>query len=112
MSDDKSLTFLSIKEPANKILKNTVESVLSTATYNPKEVQTWVDALTQGIVEKLQELNSSFKYIVSSVILQRSNSGFHCSSTCFWDFVSDGSLTFRWENKTMICIVTVFGVAV
>uniref|UniRef100_A0A0G4HAI0 Dynein light chain Tctex-type 1 n=1 Tax=Chromera velia CCMP2878 TaxID=1169474 RepID=A0A0G4HAI0_9ALVE len=111
MSDGKAVSFLAIKEQANKAIKSTVDNILGTATYNPKEVQTWVDAMAQGIVEKLTDLNGNFKYIVSSIILQRSHAGFHCSTTCYWDYNTDGSLTFRWENKSMLCIITVFGVA-
>ncbi len=34
------------------------------------------------------------------------------ASSCFWDNGTDGSCTVRWENKTMYCIVSVFGLAI
>eukprot|EP00386_Alphamonas_edax_P009528 GDKI01031311.1.p1 GENE.GDKI01031311.1~~GDKI01031311.1.p1 ORF type:complete len:118 (-),score=46.24 GDKI01031311.1:258-611(-) len=105
-------TFLALKESANRMVKTTVDNVLGTASYNPKDVQQWVDTITQSVMERLQELNDNFKYIVSAIILQRSNAGFHTSTTCFWDYSTDGSVTFRWENKTMYCIVTVYGVGI
>jgi hypothetical protein len=37
--------------------------------------------------------------------------GLHTAASCFWDSSTDGSRTVRWENKTMWCITTVFGLA-
>jgi hypothetical protein len=38
--------------------------------------------------------------------------GLHTAASCFWDASCDGSRTIRWENKTMYCIATVFGLAI
>lgn len=64
-----------------------------------------------GILENLQKMSDAFKYIVTVVVLQRSNTGFHLFSTCYWDQALDGTATIQWENKSMHCIVTVFGVS-
>lgn len=37
--------------------------------------------------------------------------GLHTAASCYWDNTTDGSRTVRWENKTMYCITTVFGLA-
>ena len=57
-------------------------------------------------------LNKPFKYIVTCVIMQKNGAGLHTSSSCYWDNSTDGSRTVRWENKSMYCIATVFGVAI
>lgn len=31
---------------------------------------------------------------------------------CFWDQEMDGSATIKWENKDLVCIVNVYGIAV
>ena len=41
-----------------------------------------------------------------------SGAGLHTASSCYWDNSTDGSCTVRWENKTMYCIVSVFGLAI
>jgi hypothetical protein len=38
--------------------------------------------------------------------------GLHTAASCWWDATTDGSRTVRWENKSMYCICTVFGLAV
>lgn len=40
-----------------------------------------------------------------------SGAGLHTAASCYWDNTTDGSRTVRWENKTMYCITTVFGLA-
>lgn len=64
------------------------------------------------ILDNLQKMSDGFKYIVTVVMLQRSNAGFHLFSTCFWDQSLDGTVTVQWENKSMHCVVTIYGVAV
>jgi Tctex-1 family. len=49
---------------------------------------------------------------VTCTIMQKNGAGLHTASSCFWDNSTDGSCTVRWENKTMYCIVSVFGLAI
>ena len=37
--------------------------------------------------------------------------GLTVSSSCLWDKSTDGSCTVRWENKSICCIVNVFGLS-
>ena len=53
-----------------------------------------------------------FSFAVTCTIMQKNGAGLHTASTCFWDNATDGSCTVRWENKTMYCIVSVFGLAI
>ena len=64
------------------------------------------------LLTSLQKMSDQFKYIVSVIILQRSNAGFHLFSTCFWDQQIDGTVTVRWENRWMHCVVSVYGVSI
>jgi len=66
----------------------------------------------EGCMKRLKDLNKPFKYIVTAVLMQKNGAGLHTATSCFWDNTTDGSATLRWENKTMFCIVTVFGLAV
>ena len=66
----------------------------------------------ENSIKKLKELNKPFKYIVTAVLMQKNGAGLHTATSCFWDSTTDGSATLRWENKTMYCIVTVFGLSI
>ena len=50
--------------------------------------------------------------VVNCVIMQKTGAGLHTAISCYWDTSTDGSCTIKWENKTMYCIVTVFGLAI
>jgi len=55
-------------------------------------------------------------YKVTCAIMQKNGAGVHTSLACHWDTVTDGVVTVKWpgdkqkdQNKSMYCIVTVFG---
>mmetsp|Transcript_31628 Transcript_31628/g.75856 ORF Transcript_31628/g.75856 Transcript_31628/m.75856 type:complete len:118 (+) Transcript_31628:14-367(+) len=112
-----ALNFVGIKEEANGFVREICEKHLKTATYdpaNPKLAQVttqWADAINEEIVAKLSALNGNFKYIVSTSLVQKNGAGLNIATRCFWDDQTDGSLFFRYENKTLTAVVSVFGVA-
>lgn len=72
----------------------------------------WVSEICETSLKRLTGLGKPFKYCVTCVIMQKNGAGLHTASSCYWDNGTDGSRTIRWENKTMYCIATVFGLAV
>jgi hypothetical protein len=66
----------------------------------------------ESCLKKLKDLNKPFKYIVTAVLMQKNGAGLHTATSCFWDNTTDGSATLRWENKSMYCVVTVFGLSI
>ncbi len=56
--------------------------------------------------------------VVTVAIMQKNGAGVHTTHSCFWDTVTDGALTVKWpgdkakdQNKTMYCIVSVYGLS-
>jgi len=101
-----------ISEDVLAMIKESTEQVLSNATYTHTKVPNWTSMVIENTLKRLKEVNKPFKYIVTAVIMQRNGAGLHTATSCFWDNSSDGSATLRWENKSMYCIVTVFGLAI
>ncbi|KAJ1610225.1 dynein light chain tctex1 [Cryptosporidium canis] len=105
-------SFSSIKDGVQDCIITSINSVLDQSTeYNASEVTAWVDSITSQCLENLRKLSEKFKYIVSVIVLQRSPAGFHLFTTCYWDQANDGSVTHRWDNKNLHCVVVVYGVA-
>lgn len=46
---------------------------------------------------------------VSIVLLQKNGAGLVTAASCLFDTDTDGTRTVRWENATMCCICSVFG---
>ena len=63
-------------------------------------------------MKRLANMNKPMKYVCTTLIMQKNGAGLHTASSCFWDNNTDGSRTIRWENKSIYCITTVFGLAI
>ncbi|KAF5828826.1 Tctex-1, partial [Dunaliella salina] len=75
-------------------------------------VSQWTSTCLENCIKKLGNLNKPFKYVVTCIIMQKNGAGLHTAASCWWDNTTDGSRTVRWENKSMYCIMTAFGLAI
>ena len=93
-------------EHSLKVSNECVQKMLST-NFNIKEIN---PILLMSAISDVIPISVCF--LVTCVVVQKNGAGVHTSSSCFWDNSTDGSCTVRWENKTMYCIVSVFGLAI
>mmetsp|Transcript_2467 Transcript_2467/g.5085 ORF Transcript_2467/g.5085 Transcript_2467/m.5085 type:complete len:114 (-) Transcript_2467:74-415(-) len=100
-----------VAEDVNNIIKESIDSILLNATYTQQKVGQWTSQIVESCMKRTTALNKPFKYVVTCVIMQKNGAGLHTASSCYWDNATDGSRTVRWENKTMYCVTTVFGLA-
>jgi hypothetical protein len=49
--------------------------------------------------------------IVSVIILQKTGAGLHYDCASHWDTKTDGAVTSKFENDTIVAIITVFAIA-
>lgn len=77
--------------------------ILYVNKYNIDEIQ---------IIGKLSATNHHFKYIVNCILLAAGGHGMDVTGLCYWDSEMDGSITIKWESKTLTCIVNIYGCAV
>nr|CAI5845990.1 unnamed protein product [Callosobruchus analis]CAI5855092.1 unnamed protein product [Callosobruchus analis] len=108
--DDEENQF--IVDDVSNIVRETIETVLSGAVYQQDKVNQWSASVSEQCLSALSKLKKQFKYVVTCSIMQKTGAGLHTASSCYWDSATDGTCTVRWENKTMYCVVTVFGLAI
>ncbi|XP_043552112.1 dynein light chain Tctex-type 1-like [Chiloscyllium plagiosum] len=101
-----------IVDEISGIIKESIEAAIGGNAYQPSRVSQWTTSVVELCLSQLTKLGKPFKYIVTSVIMQKNGAGLHTASSCYWDNNADGSCTVRWENKTMFCIVSVFGLGI
>uniref|UniRef100_T1IQU5 Dynein light chain Tctex-type 1 n=1 Tax=Strigamia maritima TaxID=126957 RepID=T1IQU5_STRMM len=101
-----------IVDEVSDIIKEAVETVIGGNAYQHQKVKQWTSLVVEACLTHLTNLKKPFKYIVTCVIMQKTGAGLHTASSCYWDNTTDGSCTVRWENKTMYCVVSVFGLAI
>lgn len=101
-----------VVDDVSKIIKDTIEGVISGNAYQQEKVNQWSASVSEQCLSALSKLKKSFKYVVTCSIMQKTGAALHTASSCYWDSGTDGTCTVRWENKTMYCIVSVFGLAI
>ncbi|XP_050531142.1 dynein light chain Tctex-type 1-like [Daktulosphaira vitifoliae] len=103
---------LFVVDEVGDIIKDSIEYVIGSESYNQNVVNKWTNSVVENCLTKLCKLAKPFKYIVTCAIMQKNGVRFHSVGSCYWDNLTDGSCTVRWENKTMYIIVSVFGLAI
>ncbi|CAH1800093.1 unnamed protein product [Owenia fusiformis] len=101
-----------VVDEVSNIIKESIESAIGGNAYQHNKVNQWTSNVVEQCLNQLTKLGKPFKYIVSVVMTQKCGAGLHVASSCYWDASTDGSCTVRWENKTMYCIVSVFGLSI
>lgn len=110
-----------------------MENTIGGNAYQNDKVNNWTGTVVETCLQVLTQLKKPYKYIgeqlilficttpcnpsstplpVTCMIMQKNGAGLHTASSCYWNNDMDGSCTVRWENKTMYCIVSVFGLSI
>lgn len=127
---------LFVVDDVSKIIKDTVENTIGGNAYQNEKVNVWTGTVVETVLQVLTQLQKPYKYIgqyfkpiylnyslishldhdffsiVTCMIMQKNGAGLHTASSCYWNNEMDGSCTVRWENKSMYCIVSVFGLSI
>jgi dynein light chain Tctex-type 1 len=99
-------------EDVEQIVRHAIQSSLNENAYNSKKVNEWTNSIVATCLKELQQLARPFKYIVTCIIMQKNGAGLNTSYSAHWDPAKDGYCKVPWQNSTMNCIVTVYGICV
>ena len=107
------------QEDIETIAKNAIVGTLGDCAYNAKKVGDWTNSMTDTILKELQGLNRPFKYVVTTIIMQKNGAGVHTGQSCFWDVANDNCARIAYPlaskkqayDPRMYCVVTCFGVS-
>ncbi len=104
--------FRQLERLAERTVEAAVERQLDGRRFSAAQVPRWVDALNSEVSGELGRACPNVKYVVSTVLYERSHgAGLELGSTALLDEDLDSSVSVTWENDTIGCIVTVFGLA-
>jgi len=95
-----------------QIVKNAIPTCLGESLYNGKKINDWINNIVDSCLKELLALNKPFKYIITCNITQKNGAGMTTASSQYWDGNKDRMVTVFFENATINCCVTVYGVAV
>ncbi|KAJ3452446.1 dynein light chain tctex-type [Anaeramoeba flamelloides] len=101
--------FMDKVEEIKDIIKECSNEILQKKKYQHAMVNRWTTVIIDKILGELNQKKYKFKYVVTSMIIQKGNTGMHSSTSCYWDNSLDGNCSYRWENDNMYCITSVYG---
>lgn len=96
-----------------KVIESVVVAELANVSYNPEEkIVTLTKTLSNQIKNKLKdELElPRYKYVVQVVIAEQKGQGMKMGCRSFWDTETDNYAEYTYQNDTLICVATAFGV--
>ena len=67
--------------------------------------------MTDTILKELQGLNRPFKYVVTTIIMQKNGAGMDTGAAMHWDANKDGLVCIPWENGEMHVVADDLGVS-
>lgn len=99
-------------EDVEGIVRVAIQTSLNEHSYKANKVNEWTNSIVATCLKDLQQLSRPFKYIVTCIIMQKNGAGLNTSYSAQWDMAKDGYCKVPWQNQTMHCIVTVYGLCV
>jgi len=107
-------------DEVERIISDSIELHLRDQSYSDDLALKWNNLICEEILSRLIACKKSHKYCVDCLILQKTGTGMHSHTASFFDSANDGQLTYLWPkekskdqpNKSMNCLVTVFGSSV
>ena len=105
-------TELDMVDEIEPLIKQAIDATLREQTYRPTKVFEWSNSIMSYIFKKSDAIGKPFKYLISVIITQKNGAGMFTSNTMYCDTKLDSFVKVPWENATMHCIVTVYGIAI
>merc|ERR1711907_127285 len=96
-----------------KVIESVVVAELSGVSYNPEEkIVEMTKKLSDQIKNKLKEELElpRYKYIVQVVIAEQKGQGIKMGCRSFWATETDNYAEYTYQNETLICVASAFGV--
>lgn len=95
-------------EEVHRIVIEIAEKNLGEKSFKTEKLKQWTDSIVREVLEELSKLEQKFKYIVTCAINQRTGGELFSHSSCFFNADTDTVNTYRWENKSMYCIISIY----
>ncbi|XP_075147040.1 dynein light chain Tctex-type protein 2B [Haematobia irritans] len=103
-------TFKGIK--IKEIIHEVLIEKLQGKTYNADDVRQWTKDIADTINTTIRSrlIMPRYKYVVQVMLGQQLGAGCHYYAKCCWDAESDSQTSDIFNNASIFCVCTVFGV--
>ena len=95
---DGEATFGQIKKKVEDKIDSFINKKFKEQAYDARQAQKWANGASEEIIKQIQdEVGSDFKFMCTLIVLQKGDTGFHMSASCFWESKSDGNFNKKYE---------------
>ena len=105
------LRFNKIKKELTSMVDNIIRRFLGDKYYDRGKAQSWCDGINAEIIKSLNKQQRGFKFIIHSTISKKGEASLHFSNNFLWNRNTDGSIFVKYENATLKCFVSLYGLA-
>ena len=96
----------------SKIILETIEKVIGPSVFDHLKIKYWNTSIVDEILNSLAKIDINYKFAVTCIINQSAGGpGLTTACSCFVNEATDNIVTERWDNSSLYCIVTVFGIS-
>jgi len=79
--------------------------------YDARQAQQWSNEASEELIKASQtEVSTDYKFMATLIVLQKGDSGFHMSASCFWESKNDGNFNKKYDFEDFYVIVNFFGI--
>jgi len=97
-SADIEVSFGTIKKTVEDKIDTFINKKFKDVAYDARQAQKWANSASEEIIKQVQEeVGSDFKFMCTLIVLQKGETGFHMSASCFWESKSDGNFNKKYE---------------
>lgn len=97
-----------IKQAVEGIAQSVIKRLLENKTYSPTTATDLSNNISTDIVSDLKGKYDKYKFMLSTLVMQKGESGLSISGACLWDSTKDSNTVVMQENEHLICIVNIF----
>ena len=102
-------TFAEMHQQIEEKIDDLIFKTFKNRKYDSKDAQKWTNDMSEVVIKVLQDINKDLKFVVNMMILQKGDSGFHMSASCFWDSKNDGNFSKKYPFDGFYVIINLFG---
>lgn len=104
------IAFSTQREEAELIVSRAVSAALQEFEFEDNRVEGWSSEVPQTVVRQLHELNSGYKFCCTCILAKKNQMALHVNSTCLWSTENDSFLTVQCENRSIVCVLSIFAI--
>lgn len=91
------------------LISTTVKGILKNREFQSEKVNEWLSAIFEDICRKLSLLGLRFKYCCTGTITQNCGAGLMQCNSGRIEKNSDAYAFFKYQESTILCVITVYG---